>query len=248
AVKAGKVVYVGQSAGSVAMGWTLSGSRAALVAGSSNAVLPGIWPMSVDPSWISLLEKGASSEDDQNSGSATHRRRSLHFQFPGLGEYVGMPYRLVPRPHVTFNVKNCCYESYCHGLEKADKVFSQGSSNLKHDVFAAILVDYDAGACQSDTLEVSGGQVRFHVGFCDKVDNLSQAVLEGFRKLPFSWTYEHPTMRRQPAGNSSQGWFFAWTLEDGEVIAAGPASTFRPFWPYSSCFGPLPDAPPVEVE
>ncbi|CAE8581169.1 unnamed protein product [Polarella glacialis] len=180
AVKAGRTVYVGQSAGTVALSWTLG-------------------PLTVDPNWVNL-----ETEDDvlEELTKMPKAALGLHWLFPRFGEYLGMPYRIALRPHLKFNIDTCAYEGHCQGVEKAGLAIAGGT---KHDVFVVTLVDYDFAQGMADALEISEGKVLYHVGFCDAEDVVPDQVRWELTRFKPVWKYMHGTMRRPPEGNPPLG-------------------------------------------
>jgi len=160
-----------------------------------------------------------------------------------LGEYIGLPHRVVFRPHATFSLSRCSYGGRALGIAKLKAAIQHDIQTSKHDVYGAILMDYDYNSGQGDVLEVFEGKVNYHVGYTDKSDPLPDSAKRVLQ--PFHPQFaERATIPRQPPGNDPDGWTFSWSPADGEVIAAGPRATIRPFHLYASSLGPMPDAPP----
>ena len=220
-VKEGKCIYVGQSAGTVCMSYTLG-------------------PITTDATQIAL---GPNEDEDSSLQLGPRGMLGVKWLFPGLGSYVGLPHRIVFRPHATFSVERCAYGGRALGIGKVKSALKHDASSVKHDIYGAILMDYDYDSGQGDVLEISGGEITYHVGYSDKSDPLTEAAKSTLR--PFHSEFANrEVLPRQPPGNNPAGWSFAWGPKDGEVVAAGPRATIRPFHLYASSLGPLSDAPP----
>lgn len=213
--KAGNLVYVGMSAGAMSFGWTMG-------------------PLTTDPDKFMFADEADGDMEGVDFGPDTELGR--FWLFPGLGKYVGIPYDLALKVHVHFSAETCSYGGTAH---KAKKVAQVVSGISKKDMYCCLLADYDWDAGQGDALEVSQGKLIYHVGHCDKVDDVPLKLQAGLKDL----NYEATTMPRQPPGNSKDGWSFEWNPNDGEVIAAGPKSK-KPFHMYATSSGPCSDAPP----
>uniref|UniRef100_A0A7S0FVZ8 Amine oxidase n=1 Tax=Pyrodinium bahamense TaxID=73915 RepID=A0A7S0FVZ8_9DINO len=213
-VKDGKAVYVGQSAGTVALSYAVG-------------------PLTKDTSYPEL--------DPEEKVDIEHGL-GLEWLFPDLGQYLGIPYRLVFRPHLRFDLSLCAYEANVLGVVTLGQAISGG---VRHDVYGAILADYDFHAGKGDLVEVSHGKVLYHVGYTSQEEQLpapSQRILSRFTSR---WSFENRRLRMQPWGNPSHGWTFDWQPQVGEVFAAGPKAS-QPFHLYASTSGPFPDAPPMD--
>lgn len=221
-LKDGNIVYIGMSAGSMAWGWSLG-------------------PLTSDPDKFMLFDADAKVGSDGTAESVDFGQNSelgKKWLFPGLGKYVGIPYDITLKVHVTFHPNNMAYGGTAHKAEKAAKVISGVAAK---DHYSALLADYDWDKGQGDALEVSGGKLFYHVGFSDKVDPVPARFKEQLKSLG----YEADTMPRIPAGNPAEGWSFEWAPNDGEFIAAGPKATKKPFHLYASSEGPCADAHPA---
>lgn len=215
-VKAGNLVYVGMSAGAMAWGSTMG-------------------PLTTDPDAFMFHDEADGDMEGVDFGPDTELGKI--WLFPGLGKYVGIPHELALKVHVHFSAASC---SYGGTAKKAERV-SQVISCLSHkDKYCCLLSDYDWDAGQGDVLEVSGGELTYHVGYCERVDEVGKEHVAALKDLG----YEETTMPRHPKGNTPEGWSFKWSPNDGEVIAAGPKSK-RPFHMYASSDGLCKDAPPT---
>jgi len=223
AVKAGSVIYVGQSAGTVAL--------------SHN-----IGPLTTDPTDFRLDtdEEGEVIDLDEELGKKMVE--------PGLGAYLGIPHRLIFRPHLSFNPATFNYMGRALATEKLGKVLTDGvgEDDATHDVYCAITADYNFKQGQGDVIEVSEGQVVYHVGFCsDEVDLAGDARAKLAAAGLEAWASRHASLRRQPPGNPQAGWSFTWSPRDGEVHAAGPNAKGGKRWRiYASSAGPIAGVPP----
>jgi hypothetical protein len=219
AVRAGEVIYVGQSAGTVCM--------------SAN-----IGPLTTDPRGFVLETR---DEYIQKMDFAFELGDKL--LEPGLGAYVGIPYNLTFRPHLTFNPETLRYAGRALGTIELARELSDGIGiDATHNVYCVTLADYDYFAGQGDVLEVRGEKVIYHVGYSDKTDPMGEDTIAILKQAGHSAKLgEH--LRRQPAGNPPSGWQFEWTPEMGEVHAAGPNAQ-RPFRPYADHLGPMRSMPP----
>lgn len=223
AVKEGKVTYVGMSAGSMAWGWTLG-------------------PLTTDAQQFMLSDP----EDEEQHGSEDAKvdmgpktELGKLWLFPGLGQYIGMPYDITCKPHVHFNAQTC---SYGGTAKKADNIAKVVSAIAKQDKFVVLLTDYDWYKGQGDALEIAKGRLWYHVGSCDRSDPLPEEMQTKLRELGHE---TGSTIRRQPLGVPARGLKFEWSPLEGEVIAAGPHATNGAFRMYADSNGPLPDAPPA---
>jgi hypothetical protein len=213
-VRDGKVVYVGQSAGTVALSY-------------------GVGSLTEDSSFPELL-----SEEVVNMDYGL----GVDWLLPRIGEYLGIPYRLVFRPHLRFDIDSCAFEDNVLGL---DRVSASLSGAVNHDVYGVIMADYDFSTGKGDCVEISDGKVYYHISYTDEEMIVSEAANKILDKFSPWWTYKSESIRVQPLGNPAQGRTFEWQPSDGEVFAAGPWASM-PFHLYSSTLGPFIDAPPLK--
>ncbi|KAG8466635.1 hypothetical protein KFE25_008014 [Diacronema lutheri] len=219
AVREGSAVYVGQSAGSVCLSWNIG-------------------PLTTDPTDFKLeTDAGVFEEMDLDFELGA---MMLH---PGLGHYLGLPYRLIFRPHLKFDPATCAYQGRACAAERLGDELDEGPARPK-DVYCVTMADYDFPQGKGDALEVSAGKVRYHVGHCAAEDVLSDAAKARLRaSKACAHLASAKTIRRQPPGNPTSGWAFEWHPSDGEVHAAGPKAK-RPFRVYASMHGPMASMPP----
>lgn len=219
-VKSGKAVYVGQSATSVALSFFVG-------------------PLTTDPVLLtsskSDLVKVRQLEDDEGVNVT-------QWLLPGIGDYLGMPYQLLLRPHLKFDPHTLSFGENILNLERVSRLVKEKKmeeSLITHSIYAAVLADYNYTLGQSDLLEISGGHVLYHVGYSDEVDivpdNDRAQLLNRYAPV---WAPEKGVLQRQPPGNSPGGWVFQWTPKAGEVFAAGPLAK-QQFRIYASSSGPF---------
>jgi len=218
ACKAGNLVWVGMSAGGMAFSWTMG-------------------PLTTDPDAFMFADEADGDMQGVDFGPDTELGKI--WMFPGLGKYVGIPYDLSLKVHVTFSASTC---SYGGTAAKAERVAQVISCISKQDKYCALLCDYDWDIGQGDAMEISNAQLTYHVGYSPKVDDVPADMIP---KLQESG-HEGKTLPRHPKLNTPEGWSFVWNPNDGEVIAAGPKSK-KPFRMYPSSAGPCKDAPPTYV-
>jgi len=220
-VKSGKVVYVGTSAGAMVWGWSLG-------------------PLSTDPHTFMLNADGQSKEEDMVD-MGPQKELSRLWLFPGLGQYVGVPYDMTVKAHVQFNAATCSFGGTAAKAENASKVCS---AVAKTDKYVALLTDYDWYAGQGDCLEISDGKVWYHAGFCDRIDPLPDAWQGKLRDM--GWAEQGDTIPRQPPGVPQEGVRFEWKPDMGELVCAGPQKKGDfAFRMYADSNGPLEDAHPA---
>ena len=163
------------------------------------------------------------------------------------GTYLGIPHRLVFRPHIKFNPKRLAYKGKALALDKVRDAISTVSH--KYDVIAALACDYSYRKGTSDHVMICGGVVTFLAGFSDDAAPLSKDALAVLLRLEgpagFTWRMDHgKEVRVQPEGVPEEGFAFIWAPADGEIVAAGPKAP-KAIRPYVSSFCPLADAPPL---
>jgi len=222
AVKAGEVVYVGQSAGSVAM--------------SHN-----IGPLTTDPQEVELEQDG----DDEAEYIDLAAELGSKMLEPGLGAYVGIPHRMIFRPHLTFQPAKVGYAGKARSTKALAAKLTNGNGPAPaHDVYCAVTADYNFKRGQGDVVEIADGKVVYHVGYCDETIELPPAGKAVLDKLHPAWGKTHSAaFRKQPPGNAPSGRAFAWEPNDGEVCAAGPGVA-QPFHIAADGDGPLVAMPP----
>merc|ERR1740123_3018061 len=101
-----------------------------------------------------------------------------------------MPYDITLKAHVQFNATSCSFQGTASKAEKVGKVVCAISNQDQH---AALLTDYDWYAGQGDALEIVQGKVWYHVGFCDREDELPTDARAKLTKVGHG---EAQTMRR----------------------------------------------------
>jgi len=227
AVKWGSVIYVGQSAGTVAMSYMVG-------------------TLTKDPSStcesckFNLLQNQSSAEQVDLGPMGLLGKTWL---FPGLGDYLKIPYRLVLRPHLEF-LTDCSFTPNADALKGLSQFLEAPVGAFKHNVYGVVMSDYNFSIGLSDMLEISGKTVRYHVGFCPKSGALvSDKVKAKVGEMHPQWVAEHSQMPCQPSGNTPEGWSFTWQPSDGDVYAAGPKAK-KPFRMFADMHGPLAEAPP----
>ena len=85
-------------------------------------------------------------------------------------------HRIVFRPHATFSVARCAYGGRALGIARLRAAIEHDVRSKRHDIYGAILIDYDYDSGQGDVLEIAGGQVTYHVGYSDKSDPLPESA------------------------------------------------------------------------
>lgn len=221
AVKSGSVIYVGQSAGTVAMSWIVG-------------------QLTKDPSSTCdtcnfNIMKNASSDEHLDLGPEGLLGKT--WLFPGLGEYLNIPYRLVFRPHLDI-MANCSFTPNARALLGVADFLDAPVGAFKHNVYGVVMSDYNFHQGHSDMVEISGSTVRYHVGYCPK--DTAKAEVGKMRC----------SMACQPSGNSPEGWSFTWQPSDGDVYADGPKAKKR-FRMFSDTHGTLSETmseAPIEKE
>eukprot|EP00930_Biecheleria_cincta_P085314 TRINITY_DN74706_c0_g1_i1.p1 TRINITY_DN74706_c0_g1~~TRINITY_DN74706_c0_g1_i1.p1 ORF type:complete len:586 (+),score=97.78 TRINITY_DN74706_c0_g1_i1:211-1758(+) len=227
AVKSGSVIYVGQSAGTVAMSWIVG----ALTKDPSSTC---------EKCKFDILKNESSAEQLDLGPEGLLGKTWL---FPGLGEYLNIPYRLVLRPHLDFK-NDCSFTPNARSLLVLSEFLAAPVGAFKHNVYGVVMSDYNFSTGSSDMLEISGKTVRYHVGFCPQSGALiSDDVRAKVGEMYPEWLAQHVQMPCQPSGNSPEGWSFTWQPSDGDVYAAGPKAK-RPFRMFADMHGPLSEAPP----
>lgn len=214
ATKRGEVVYIGQSAGTVCMSHDIG----ALTTDLTDFELEG-------------------AEKELNT---------LHLSFelghklmrPGLGTYVGIPYCMIFRPHLTFMPDTLAYQGRTLTLNAVKEELTDGKGvDAHYNVYCVTLADYDYKAGKGDALEISGGRVKYHVGYSADKDPLTPEA----KKILKAAGHPLPAdgmVPRQPEGNDPQGRSFYWEPADGEIYAAGELAKPRPWRVYASATGP----------
>jgi hypothetical protein len=215
-IKAGNLVYMGMSAGAMAFSWTLG-------------------PLTTDPDNFMLQDER--DPDVTNVDMGPSAELGKFWLFPGLGKYVGMPYDISYKVHLTWEPERCAYESTAHKAENVAKVIS---GIEKKERFCALLADYNWDEGQGDALEVVDGGLTYQVGHSACTDPVPEAKREELTKLGF----KGDVLPRQPPHNPAEGWSFKWTPQDGEIFAAGPKAT-KPFHMYASFWGMMEDSHPA---
>uniref|UniRef100_A0A7S2C0B7 Uncharacterized protein n=1 Tax=Haptolina brevifila TaxID=156173 RepID=A0A7S2C0B7_9EUKA len=217
AVKAGEVVYVGQSAGSVAMSYNIG-------------------PLTTDPADLQL------EMDDEDGAESINLNAELGKKMlqPGLGVYLGMPYRLIFRPHLTFKPDKVGYAGKALATRKLAEMLTDGvGADASHNIYCAITADYNFKKGMGDVVEIADGNVSYHVGYCDEASELpasGKAVLEKLH--PEFAKANGSAFRKQPPNNDPRGRAFTWAPANGDVVAAGPGAT-KPFHLAVSSEGPM---------
>ena len=213
-VKTGQVVYVGASAGTVAMSYALG-------------------PLTTD----AMIHK---DEDDDHIDFGPRGELGLKWLYPGLGEYLGIPHNLVLKPHITFDTAQGSYQ----GRDAATAKLANALIGLKHDAYCCLLVDNDFDKQQGECLAIYQGRVSFCVAKCDVSDPLSAEVreeLNGFawpfhgerlRRQPPAVPVEGFAFEWEP----SLGDIIAAGPRRSKCVA-------HPFRVFASSSGALPDAP-----
>jgi len=170
AVKSGEVIYLGQSAGTVAMSWMVG-------------------PLTADPSTVLLRVNDTAT---MNLSLGMNRLLGKSWMFPELGKYIGMPYRLILRPHLTMHLDweqsppvALTGETSKHelALDVLSSILKASPGAFFHDVWAVMMYDYWWGKGKSDLVEIVNGRVRFHVGYAgDEVFHLGPAAAADLRR------------------------------------------------------------------
>ena len=222
AVRDGELIWVGNSAGACAMSYALG-------------------PLTADGT-ARMVRPNAPYHDYGARGEL-----GIKWLYPGIGEYVGVPHRLVFRPHITFDAN---YLGYQGRALAATRSLSNAASAPSHDLWACLLCDYDFDGGASDAFEISAGRCTFHVGKCATApfalgDDLRAELAELGRD--HASCAPDGKLARQPTGVPKAGFSFEWKPSDGEIICAGPHTTddIPPFRLYADEYGPLMDAPPT---
>jgi len=215
ATRSGQVIYIGQSAGTVSLSHDIG-------------------PLTTD-----LTDFELEGADDKVNALKLDFELGHKMLRPGLGDYLGIPYGLIFRPHLTFDPQKMAYQGRVTTLATLKRQLSSGAGiQSDHDVYCVVMADYDYAKGQGDVLEVSGGKVKYHVGYSDSSD----AITEEGKKILIEAGHSVPAdglIRRQPAGNDPNGRAFYWTPKDGTIYAAGPNAKPRPWRIYASSNGPM---------
>jgi len=258
-IKSGQAVYVGQSAGTVAMSH---------VVGS----------LTDDPATYDLGDNcGWNSLPDKLGGK---------FFVPGINAAVGIPYQLCLRPHFKLEMasKSQLPQHYTAAKQKMtlansnnsggiDKVRSLLPGKILNDVHVCVLADYDFYKGLGDVLEVSHCKIRYHAGYAGYQDSsqvLPENAEELLNELHPAWLRElkqkfvqndegHDKFFCQPPGNPEGGLSFDWDpsfYPNGEVLATGKMAVGQqlrdgdktvvvkaPFHFHASSHGPIPEEP-----
>jgi len=217
AVKSGTVVYVGQSAGTVALSYNIG-------------------PLTTDPTDFQLeTDNGHMEEMDLDFELGKKMLK------PGLGEYIGIPHRLIFRPHLHFDYDKLRFGGRAVAAQRLAEDLTDISA---HDIYCITCSDYDFHAGKGDCVEISAGGVTYHVGHSDKTHPLSEnarnAIKEHSKRHGWSWDKDY--LAAQPGKNPPEGRSFKWEPSQGEVHAAGPKSQ-KPFRIYASSDGLLAHSP-----
>lgn len=217
-VKDGELVYTGNSAGACLLSFALGPLTAD---GTARPVRPG----------ATAHDYGARGE------------LGIKWLYPGIGEYVGMPHRLVFRPHITFDPSTLGYQGRALA---ASCSLESAASAPQFDVWAVLLADYDFDNAKSDAFEISGGSCHFHVSSCDTACYpLTDEARAELKELGHIACAEGATLVRQPSGVPQDGFSFTWHPNDGEIIGGGPRTNAQHvFRLYADEHGPLMGAPP----
>ena len=225
-VREGNVVYVGQSAGTVAMSFSLG-------------------PLTTDKNHVTLeRRRGRNQEFRLGPGSAL----GLAWLFPKLGQFLGVPHRIVFRPHMRFIPELGKYEDRAIAAELIGRALANTGSH--RDIWAAMCCDYDFAKGQGDVIEISGrGKglhrvcvVTYHIGHGDRVTDVTPKMQRTLKDFSPTWSYTLKVLPDQPWGVPREGRKFKWTPGIGEVYAAGPKAD-KPWHMYASSFGLMMDEP-----
>jgi hypothetical protein len=108
-VKTGGVVYVGQSAGTVALSYAVG-------------------PLTEDDSFPEL--------ESQEVVNIDHGL-GLEWLLPRIGEYLGIPYRLTFRPHLRFEIDSVAYDINVLGADRAAQALGGGVEHDVYGVIMA---------------------------------------------------------------------------------------------------------------
>jgi len=233
-VKSGSCVYVGQSAGTVALSYNVGG-------------------LTSDPSKVKHEIHNGSFEDEDFASELGH---DMHSSV--LAQNLNMPRGLVFRPHLRFDGRECHYSANVEGLQKLHDETelvpylrarpASKRATAPYPVFAAIMSDYDFPKGKGDCIEMSNGIIKYHVGATDGTYDLSAECVQRLQNIAtesgtpaFESQKTQPSKCRiQPDGNGERS--FTWTPSDDEIYAAGPKAE-KPFRVYASSKGPMEDGP-----
>merc|ERR1740139_416310 len=119
-----------------------------------------------------------------------------------------MPHDITYKVHVSFEPERCAYDATSGKAKKLAKVISGIADK---DKYVGLLCDYDWYKGQGDALEVSSGELTFHVGHCPQEYQLSPEMKTKLEVLG----YTKDTLPRQPPGNGPDGWKFKWDPSQG---------------------------------
>mmetsp|Transcript_52750 Transcript_52750/g.159944 ORF Transcript_52750/g.159944 Transcript_52750/m.159944 type:complete len:558 (+) Transcript_52750:1-1674(+) len=223
AVKSGSAIYLGMSAGSVAMSFALG-------------------PLTADSAVFEIEEH-----------NRIHRKLDLgktgilgeHWLFPPLCQYLGMPYRLLFRPHLGINPETLAFTT-TKGAHNVEQVLDHSEHACEHDCFVVLMQDYDYPNGQGDCFQIYKSKARYLTSKSDREVEIPEAAKPALRERLGErlgeWVDEHSKVRVQPPSVDPNGLVIEWDPSQGELLASG--GTEAPFHLHLSDQGPLADSPP----
>jgi len=221
AVRRGDAIYMGQSAGSVAMSFALG-------------------PLTGDAAVFEIEE-----------ADNVHRKLDLSengilgrsWMFPPAQEYLGIPYRLIFRPHLRVNANTLSFGGSSMGAHRIDEALDHSEHGCEHDSFVVLMQDYEYDNGRGDSVWIHNGKVYYLVSKSDDEIEIPTDATPNLPKLHSKWVDEHRKVRVQPPCVPAGGMTLEWDPKRGELKASGPGCQI-PFHLYITEQSMMPDAPP----